>query len=596
MIGTGCAFPGARGPDQLWELLRDGVDALAEPTKERFSTEELNRSVAGIGRAAEPGARRGLLSRIDEFDADFFGIPPHEAARMDPQQRLLLTVAWEALEDAGQTRPQLAGSRTAVFVGQMHSDYWEAQLGLGADALDLDAFTGSHQRSLTSGRLGHAFDLRGPCVTVDAAQASSLVAVHLACQSLRSGEAELALAAGVNLILGPHQDLMLRRAGVLAPDGRCKFGDAAADGFVRAEGAGVVVLKPLGRALADGDHVRAVLLGSAVSNDGQSAATLTTPSLTGQRTAMRLAYESAGVRPGEVDYVEAHGTGTGIDRVELTALGEVLSEGRESGCLVGSVKTNIGHTEAAAGVAGLIKAALCLEHGQVPPSLHHRRPSTEVDWAVLRLSVPTRLQALPERAGPVIAAVNGQSISGTNVHLVLSAPEQRPSAPQRPAALGGQPQLLTFTARTPQGLADLAARYLTHLLGAGRGHDLADLCHSAAARRTHHASRLAVVGETHDAMARALQGHLTGKSDPTRVAVVHDVPAAVRELVDPVRTAWAGLLARALPDDVLLDGVPPGASWARLCAPDGRYVPIPLTPWQPASHWLAPSCPSGSEG
>ncbi|MDH6579331.1 polyketide synthase [Kitasatospora sp. MAP5-34] len=597
VIGMGCAFPGARGPEQLWELLRDGVDALGEQRKERFSTDTLNDSDAD-GRGTAARDRGGFLDRVDEFDADFFEIGPDEAARIDPQQRILLMTAWEALEDAGQPLEGLAGSRTAVFVGQMHADYWEAQLRQGTDTLDLDAFTGSHQRSLASGRLSYAFDLRGPSVTVDTAQASSLVAVHLACQSLRGGESALALAGGVNLILGPHQELMLSRAGVLAPDGRCKFGDEDADGFVRSEGAGVVVLKLLDRALADGDRIRAVLLGSAVGNDGRSKPGLTAPSVTGQRTAMRWAYESAGVLPGEVDYVEAHGTGTGIDAVELAALGEVLSEGRPSGrpCLVGSVKTNIGHTEAAAGIAGLIKTVLCLEHSQVPPSLHHRRPSTRVDWNGLPLVVPVRLQPLPERGRPTVAGVNGQSISGANVHLVLRQSDPDPIA-YRPPAGPGRPQLLTFTARSPQGLDELAVAYQAYLAphGAGRAFELPDICHSAAARRTHHGSRLAVMGESHDALARSLQDYLSGRADDAKVAVAHDIPAGERHLVAPVLSvrpsAWAGLLHSVTPD-----GLPAGVSWTQLCEPTGRYVPVPLSPWQPGSFWLtagpaARSCP-----
>ncbi|RLV09857.1 polyketide synthase [Streptomyces griseocarneus] len=428
VIGMGCAYPGAWGTDELWELLVDGVDAVGDIPGSRYDTEEFHAPRPGMpGRTTSRrgGFLDGLAEAVgpDAFPAEEFGVEPHEIADMDPQQRLLLLTARAALRDAGLPAERHAGSRTAVFVGQSHSDHWDALRDRGLDTLDLGSFSGSHQRGLLAGRLSYAFDLRGPSVTVDTAQASSLVALHLAVRSLRSGEADMALAGGVSLVLGPAANVMLSQAGALSPDGRCKFGDATADGFVRSEGAGVVVLKPLDRALADGDRVRAVILGSAVSNDGRAKDRLTDPSREGQATAMRWAYEDAGITPGEVAYVEAHGTGTRIDPVELGALTDVLGEGRPADrpCLVGSLKSNIGHTEAAAGVGGVIKTVLALEHGTVPPSLHFTTPHPAVDWDALPLVVPTRPRHLSRRDGrPVIAAVNGQSISSTNVHLVLA--------------------------------------------------------------------------------------------------------------------------------------------------------------------------------
>jgi len=410
VVGIGCELPSARGPRRLWRLLLDEREVI-----------ERARPETGLAWAGHVDGVRG-------FDPAPFGIAPDEADRMDPQQRVLLTVVRDALADAGLDRRTVAGSRTAVYAGQSTSDSWD--LRSSRTDLDLRDYAGCHQRGLLAGRISHVFDLRGPGVTVDAAQASSLVAVHLACQSLRTGEADLAIAGGVGLLLGPQVGVMLTSAGVLSPDGRCKFGDASADGFVRAEGAGAVVLIPLARALANGDRVRAVIAGSAVGNDGRAKETLTHPSEEGQAQAMRWAYQDAGIDPAEVVYVEAHGTGTRIDQVELRVLSAVLGDGRPPGrpCLVGSLKSNIGHTEAAAGVAGLIKAVLCVENRVVPASLHFQTPHPAVDWDRVPLVVPTTLTDLPVRDGTAVVAVNGQSISSTNVHVVLtSAPNHAAS-------------------------------------------------------------------------------------------------------------------------------------------------------------------------
>ncbi|MGM1063958.1 polyketide synthase [Saccharothrix sp. Mg75] len=411
VIGMSCELPGASGPEELWRLLLDARDTVGP---------------------ARPGTAMHSAGHVDparwttDFDPRAFDLDAGEAERMDPQQRLLLTAVRAALADAVPDPAGVAGSRTAVYAGQSGADHWD---GLrGRDDLDLRDFAGAYHRGLTAGRLSHVFDLRGPSVTVDAAQASSLVALHLAVRALRHGEADLAIAAGVNLLLGPQPGALLDRAGALSPGGRCRFGDADADGFVRADGAAAVVLKPLAAALADGDRVRAVVKGSAVGNDGRAKPSLLHPSAEGQAQAMRWAYADAGVDPAVVTYVEAHGTGTRIDRAELSALTAVLGTARRAGrpCLVGSLKSNIGHAEAAAGLAGLVKAVLCLEHGAVPASLHHRRRHPDVDWDLVPLVVPTRTVELPEVGGRATVAVNGQSASSTNVHVVLTgAPARR---------------------------------------------------------------------------------------------------------------------------------------------------------------------------
>ncbi|MFD0971726.1 beta-ketoacyl synthase N-terminal-like domain-containing protein [Plantactinospora endophytica] len=551
VIGLGCRLPGAHGPDRLWRLLTEAIDAVREVPADRFDIDAYY-----APRPAPPGRTDsrwgGFVDQVAEFDAEFFGVPADEAAHLDPQQRLLLMTAWEALEDAGQLPDRLAGSRTAVYVGQSHTDYWDLQAGRLA-GLGLPTLTGSQQRAMTAGRLSYAFDLRGASVTVDSAQSSAGVAVHLAAQGLRAGDADLALVAGVNLVLSPTPAVLFGQAGVLAADGRCKFGDAGADGFVRSDGIVVAVLKPLSAALADGDRVRAVLLGSGVSNDGRAKPSLTAPSVTGQVAAMRAAYRAAGIAPSEVDYVEAHGTGTRIDQVELAALTEVLGTDRPAGrpCLVGSIKTNIGHTEAAAGLAGLVKTVLCLEHATVPPSLHHRVPHPDVDWARVPLLVPDTSRPLPGRDGRHLAAVNGQSISGTNTHLVLASASPRPPTP---APVPGQTHTLVLSARDPVGLRALAEAYAVFLEpgGAGRTAALRDICHSTNDRRVRHPHQLAVSGTSHAELGGRLRDHLRGER-PTGVGA----PPPARPSVDPA----------------------------------ARLVSLPLRPWRTSSHWLDVAAP-----
>jgi len=564
VIGLGCRFPGAEGAEQLWELLVRGGDATQDVPADRFDLASFfSPEPATPGKTA---SRRGaFIDRADQFDPGFFDISAHEASKMDPQHRLLLMTAWEALEDAGQPPSRFANSRTGVFVGMMNADYWDLQCRKGTADMDLYAFTGSHQRSLASGRLSYAFDLRGPSMTIDAACASSLVALHTACLSLRAGESSMALACGVNLALTPHENIMYSSVRMMAPDGRCKFGDASANGFVRGEGVGVLVLKPLERALADGDRVRAVLLGSAVSNDGRSKDTLTAPSEVGQQTAMRWAYENAGISPAEVDYVEAHGTGTRIDLVELRALGAVLGPGRpkDRPCLVGSIKTNIGHAEGAAGIAGVIKTVLCLEHGQVPPNLHFHQPHPQLDWEQLPLIIPTEMHPLPSRGRPAIAAVSGQGISSTNVCIVLGQADPSwlsPSKPDSPT----RPHLLTASARSGPALADLCRALIAHLEpgGPGRAHSLRDICHTAALRRSHHEVRLAVVGASHDELVERIRN-----------------PSESRERKGDSLRIHLEELAALYVSGTLID-------WSDACEAGGRLVPLPSYPWQLERYWL----------
>ncbi|MFE7750952.1 acyltransferase domain-containing protein [Streptomyces sp. NPDC057428] len=515
IIGMAGRFAGADTVPDLWTLLRSGTDTITEIPADRYDVEAVydprprtpGRTVSRWG---------GLLQNIGDFDAEFFGIAPREAAKMDPQQRLLLEVAYEALEDAGVPLSSLAGSDTGVFVGQTGGDYWHTQYE-ARDRLDLYGMTGAAFRAVTSGRLSYAFDLRGPSFTVDTACSSGLVAVHNAVQALRLGECRMAVVGAVNLVLRPEEGIGYSSAGMLAVDGRCKFGDASGDGFVRSDGIGSVILKPLSRALADGNRVRAVLRGSAVGNDGRSSGYLTTPGVEGQRDVLVRAYANAGVDPADVDYVEAHGTGTAVgDPVELESLAEVLGRGRSADhpVLVGSVKTNIGHTEAAAGIAGLIKAVLCLEQRAVPPSLHFDTPNPAVPWPDLPLTIATRNTPLPDAGRPALAGVSSFGLSGTNAHIVL---EEYVPAPVGSAGEGApdRAELLTLSAATPEALKALAAsvaRFLT--ADDGDHHLLWDVCHSAALHRSHLDARLALPVDTLQQAALALDAFVRDEPEP----------------------------------------------------------------------------------
>ncbi|MFF0110352.1 type I polyketide synthase [Streptomyces hirsutus] len=514
IIGMAGRFADATSPEQLWDMLLQGRDAISDIPPERYDIDAVyDPTPRTPGRTVSRWG--GLLRDIDAFDAEFFGISPREADRMDPQQRLLLEVAYEALEDAGQPLPRIAGTDTGVFIGQLGGDYWHLQYN-DRDQLDLYAMTGAAARAITSGRLSYAFDLRGPSFTVDTACSSALVAVHNAVQAIRLGECPLAIAGGVNLVLLPEEGVVYSGAGMLASDGRCKFADASGDGFVRSDGIGAVILKPLSAALADGDRIRAVIRGSAVGNDGQSSGYLVTPAVEGQRDVLRRAYANAGVNPADIDYIEAHGTGTSVgDPVELQALADIVGPRTpDQRCLVGSVKTNVGHAEAAAGIAGLIKAVLCLENKTVPPNLHLKNPNPAVDWDNLPLTVPTRAVPLPERDRPVVAGVSSFGFSGTNAHLVLEAapePATHATDPRTPAA---RSELLVLSALSPEALADAARAMADHLDGPGAQHSLRDIAHSAGLRRTPHDARLALPADSHVEAVAALRGFVDGENEP----------------------------------------------------------------------------------
>jgi acyl transferase domain-containing protein len=509
LIGMACRFPGgANDPEAYWRLLRDGVDAIREIPPERWP--------AGPESEELPAVRwAGLLDGVDGFDAGFHGITPREAASLDPQQRLLLEVSWEALEDAHQPVSRLAGAPVGVFVGLSSLDYQHHVLARPPEELDGYSATGN-MASVAAGRISYTLGLQGPCAAVDTACSSSLVAVHLACQSLRDGESELALAGGVNLLLSSTWMVAAGRTQSLSPDGRCRTFDAGANGFVRGEGCGVIVLKRLSDALRDGDRIWALLRGSAINHDGRSSG-LTVPNVLSQQTLLRKALESARVSPTQIGYVEAHGTGTSIgDPIELEALKAVLGGPREDGapCAVGSVKTNIGHLEAAAGVAGIIKVALALRHQTIPRHLHFRTLNPRISLEGTPFVIPA--DGLPWKSGgaPRLAGVSSFGISGTNAHVIL---EEAPAEQPQPALDWDERKgvLLPLSARSPEALRSLALSYAQRLESGSFGSSLPHLAHTAGTRRSHHPLRLAVSGRSPQELSASLRAFAeTGSSQP----------------------------------------------------------------------------------
>ncbi|GHG07302.1 MULTISPECIES: type I polyketide synthase [Amycolatopsis] len=528
VVGLGCRFPGADGPGEFWDLLCEGRDAVRTAPPGRWSAE----AAPVLG---------GFLDDVAGFDAEHFGITPREAATMDPQQRMLLEVTWAALEDAGIAPSSLRGSRTGVFTGIATHDY--GHLTMTGGAPDLWTATGA-AGSIAANRLSYVYDLRGPSMAVDTACSSSLVAVHHAVRALRDGDADLALAAGVNLMLLPGPTAAFAAAGLLAGDGRCKTFSAAADGIARAEGCGVVVLKRLADAEYDGDRVLAVIRASAVNSDGRSHG-LAAPNPVAQQDMLREAYRS--VRPSTVDYVEAHGTGTLLgDPIEARALGAVLGAGRAAGAplLIGSVKTNIAHAEAAAGIAGLIKVVLALKHGVLPPQLHFAEPNPHIAFEALGLKVVTEPTRWPRHTGRATAGVSAFGFGGTNAHVVLE--EATPPAGERRVAASPRDgvRIGVLSARTRDRLTERAAQLATWLDSpAGRRSTLADVVHTLFRRDDSGRYRAAVVAADHRELAGLLRAVGEG-ADPlpagafAGVAVGGDGPVFV---FSGHGSQWAGM-------------------------------------------------------
>jgi acyl transferase domain-containing protein/acyl-CoA synthetase (AMP-forming)/AMP-acid ligase II len=511
IVGMACRFPGADDLDAFWTLLQSGGDAVGEVPKTRWDPAGLTEALAG--RAAASGSRfGGFLRGIEDFDAEFFGISAREAARMDPQQRLFLEVVWRALEDAGIAPESLAGSDTGVFAAVCGSDH---ALVHGADLSRVDADFGTgHSGSVVANRVSYFLDLRGPSLAFDSACASSLVALQAACQSLASGEIQLAIVGGVNAVLAPHAGLFFANARALAGDGRCKTFDKSADGFVRSEGCGVIILQALPRARAQRSRVYALVAGGAVAHNGASNG-LMAPSGAAQERVIRRALARAALTPDALDYIEAHGVGARLaDTVELRALGSLLkTDTRQAPCWVGSVKTNIGHVEAASGMASVIKTALALAHEEIPRHLHVSELHPEIAQQALPIRVP--LENVPWRRSerPRHAGISTFGFGGSNAHVILSESPPRPALPAVDPERERPSQLLALSARNQRALVELALRWadaLPDLL-------LADACFSANAGRKHFSERAAFVASSTPQLCAALRAFAQGHAPAERI-------------------------------------------------------------------------------
>ncbi|GAB1545334.1 hypothetical protein NUACC21_80100 [Scytonema sp. NUACC21] len=492
IIGLGCRFPGAENPESFWQLLHNGVDAITEVPPERWDV-----NACYHPKPATPGKMNtrwgGFLEKVDCFDASFFGISPGEAERMDPQQRLVLEVAWESLENAGIAPSNLSGTQTGVFLGVANYDYSKL---LAADYSRMTAYDAtSNVLCITANRLSYILNLQGPSLAIGSACSSSLVALHYACRSLQSEESDLCLAGGVNLILSPEATMNCSQALMLAPDGRCKTFDASADGYTRGEGCGLVVLKRLSDAKKDGDNIQAIIRGSAVNQDGLSNG-LTAPNGPSQQAVIRQALKNALVEPAQISYVEAHGTGTSLgDPIEMNSIKAVFLENRQQNkpCWVGSVKTNIGHLEAAAGISGLIKVVLSLKHEEIPPHLHLKQLNAYIKIENTPIAIPTEGQQWG-REQQRFAGVSSFGFGGTNAHIIV---EEAPAFPYLVRTIDRSRHILTLSAQSEQALGELAQRYRNFLAShADPEVLLGDICFTANTGRSHFHHRLAVVAES----------------------------------------------------------------------------------------------------
>ncbi len=511
VIGMGCRFPGgADSPEQFWAVLRDGVDAVGEIPRTRWDVDAFHDAdPAAPGKIAVGFG--GFVDGVDQFDASFFGIMRREAERMDPQHRVFLEVAVDALDHAGLTREKLAGSQTGVFIASYHSDYNLLQFA-DRDAIDARTLTGT-QHSVLANRLSYLLDLRGPSISIDTACSSSLVAIHLACQSLRTGESSVVLAGGVSLMLAPEMMITLSKVGFMSPSGRCRTFDALADGFIRGEGCGVVVLKRLSDAIADGDRVLSVIRGTAVNQDGHSTV-LAAPNGLAQQALVREALSNAQLTPDRVGFVETHGTATPLgDPIEVEALAATIGAPRPDGgvCYLGSAKANLGHMEAASGVAGLIKATLVLQHGEIPRQVHFTKLNPHLSLAGTCLAVADAHREWPAGAVPRVAGVSGFGVGGTNAHVLV---EEAPVFPADDTAAPAGAQLLPLSAQSPAALRALAEKWIPFLEASET--PLAAICATAGTRRSHYDHRLAVTAESAAQMAAQL--HAWTQGDVSSVA------------------------------------------------------------------------------
>jgi acyl transferase domain-containing protein len=565
VIGIGCRFPKSLTPEAFWDLLDRAQDAITEVPPERWDAHEL---YSPIPRTPGKMITRwgGFLENVDAFDTSFFRIQPSEAARMDPQHRLVLEVAWEALESAGVDPSRLVYSQTGVFIGVSHSDY-DRILQSNRAQINGHNGTGSYH-CFAANRLSYFLKVRGPSMAIDSACSSSLVATHLACQSLQCGECDLALAGGVNLNLTPEEFIALSFLGVLSPDSRSRTFDSDANGYVRGEGCGILVLKRLQDAVRCGDAIHAVIRGSAVNHNGMSNG-ITAPNGIAQEEVLRRALQVAGVQPGDVSYVEVMGTATSMgDRIEVGALKSVYLDNRPAGrtCWLGSVKPNIGHLEAASGTASLIKAILALQHREIPPNVHCDNVNTQLGLQGTPFEIPMVSQPWLSNSDRRLAGVSSFGFGGTNAHVIL---EEAPHPSFEPRA---HPlYLLILSAQTKAALRDLVSRYLA-FLRTPPAKPLADVCFSANTGRSHFAVRMAVVTATPEQLCEQLESSLSTTATPGVFAgeVERRSPKAPLDF-DPGALEQ---MASAYVQGVAIDW----SSYSRACP--GRRIQLPTYPFQ----------------
>jgi acyl transferase domain-containing protein/NAD(P)-dependent dehydrogenase (short-subunit alcohol dehydrogenase family)/acyl carrier protein len=493
IVGIGCRFPGgADSPESLWNLIVDGRDGVVDIPADRWDADRFYDSDP-----TKPGkmyVRRAafLEESIEEFDALFFGISPREAELLDPQQRLLLETAWEALENAGIGADDLAGTDTGVYVGAFTVDNQMTQMSIeNRDKIATHSAVSS-TFTMLSNRLSYVLDLRGPSLTMDTACSSSLVAFHQACQAIWRGECSAALVGGVNVMFRPEGFIAMCKGQFLSPDGRSKSFDSRANGYGRGEAAGVVVVKPLAQAQADGDRIYSVVRATGANQDGRTVG-ITVPNGDAQKQLFEEVCAEAEIDPTQVALLEAHGTGTPVgDPIEARSLGSVYGVGRSDGqtCALGSIKANIGHTEAAAGVAGVIKASLALHNGVIPPLANLEEPNPEIPFDELGLRLPREAEPIPETGHPALAAVNSFGYGGTNAHVIL----EQPPASQAPAVIldaePGTERMFALSARSPEALDDLVGAYIESLAGLGERYTFDEICDAATTRRSHLSNRL----------------------------------------------------------------------------------------------------------
>jgi len=603
IIGMGCRFPGASNPRAFWKLLQEGGDAVREIPADRWDANAFREPDPASPERISSG-KAGLIDSVDGFDWRAFRIAPREAKYMDPQHRLLLEVAWEALEDAGMPFEEVAGSRTGVYIAIMWNDYLRLQ---SRDASRINGYSATGNGfAFAANRISYTFDLRGPSVAMDCACAGSLASLHAACQSLWMGETTMALAGGVNLMLSPDVDIMLTKAGVLSSEGRCMTLDARADGFVRGEGAGVVVLKPYSQLTAS-DRVYGLVRGSAVSHNGHNE-WIMAASTTGQEMALTDAYGVAGVDPAAVDYVELHGTGLPKgDPIEANVLGKVVGTrpGRDHPCAIGSVKSNIGHLDSAAGIAGVIKVALAFHNRMIPPTIHLEEVNPEIHLEELGLTAQRTLGPWPSTTRPPLAGITAISMSGVNAHVVLEGPDARIRArTERPGA--ERALVLPLSAPSPMALSSLVGALQDQLTHDNCGGDssMRDICFTASVRRSHHAHRLALVVGPQTVLVDTLQNVLTGQpvsaifsseSPPEEDDIRPELIEVIDQCLsarDPAGTVDPSLVEKDEEPSLLLEALCVlyvrgyAVNWLALYPSGGRCVDFPTTPWQRERLWL----------